>query len=245
VAEPERRGLGDHHHALARGDGHSARPAVAAITALHDPPARTTRSASTSPAAVLTPGDAVAAAQQRAHLRPRRECGAARPRRLGEAEREPERVDRAAVLGEDGAAQIGRQQRLAAPRLGDVEQFRVQPHVRLAGDVGRHLGPLLVGLDGDHASGPPVLDVCPELLAEGREHPGALKRQVERDAARHRLRPDQRGVRPRGARAEPVALEDGDAQALPGELIGHRAAHHAPADDQDIRPRHRRNLAGR
>ena len=164
---------------------------------------------------------------------------------MGEAERQPERVDRAAVLGEDGPAQIRRQERLAATCLGDLEQFRVQTHVRLAGDVLRHLRPLLVRLDGDHASGPPVLDVGPELLAERREQPGALKRQVERDAARHRLGPDQRGVRPRGAGAESVALEDGDAQALPGELVGHRAAHHAAADDQDIRPCHRRNLAGR
>ena len=135
------------------------------------------------------------------------------------AEREPERIDRSAVLGEHGAPDAGGEQRLAATGLGAVQQLGMEPHRGLARDVLRHLGPLGIRFYGDHPSRPSVLDVGAELFAQGREEPRAGQRQVEGHVAVHRLRPDQGGVRPRSAGAESGPLQEGDAKTLSFAIV--------------------------
>ena len=136
------------------------------------------------------------------------------------------------MLGEHRAPGVGRQ-------LG------VQPHRRLARDVLRHLGPLGLRFYGDHPTRSPVLDINAELFAQGREEPRTGERQVKGHAAVHGLRPDQGAVRSRSARAESGALQEGDAKALLGQLVGHRAADHSTAHDQNVRASHERNRVGR
>src|ERR1700694_2229051 len=82
-------------------------------------------------------------------------------------------------------------------------------------EVGRHPDLLLEALqEGDAAHPDPDVDLARELLA---------------DAA---------GVPRRGARPELAAFEEDDVHALPCEVIGQRAAHHAAADDDYVRGFH-------
>ena len=214
------------------------------------PPALTTTSASMLPRSVWTPRTRPAGDVDRGHARVGVDVAAGLARALGERVGQQARVE-VAVGRQPRRAEhaVDRHQREALLRLLGRQQLERQPErLRPAGLAARLLPALLRGRQPQ----PAALD------------PAAVERPVELDRVHHhpRQRAPSRAAGPTSPaewNVEPLrellAVDEHDVAPSPArEVVGDRAAAHAPADDHTAgtarqltghaRPRARRRSAG-